>query len=201
MIKILILLLILVSCKNNTDQNLFSVKNNNNNNNNNANCESLNESKRIFTLDGYNRAEFISYPDRIAWDSSGVDEIIVDHKINIDSTFFKERIVLNSDQLKKLNKLLSSDFCNNQNPASAACYIPRNLLLLKDDKNKVLAHVEFCFGCCQSRYSRNIVDFQQFCIKDMQNLFLECGIKYFGLKKEELESEYKLHETINLYKE
>jgi hypothetical protein len=154
-----------------------------------------------FKLPNLSKIEFVSYPDRMIWDTIGAKgeklfykNLIVNSKLNFDSTMIKERVILKSEQLKELSMLLQ-ETCDDQYEASA-CYMPRNLILFRDNKDKIIAYKEFCFSCSGSYSSKNIEKYSEFCLKDMNSLFRKFGIKYFGDTPEQVREESKFIDSI-----
>ena len=159
--------------------------------------------KREFPLKGYSKIEFISYcGDRIMWDTIGSNgknffykDVVINSKLNFDSTMIKERVILNKNQEKELINLMVCDTCEPEELPSA-CYMPRHLILFRDKKNKIIAYNEFCFECIGSRHSKNLDDFQKFCLSDMYKQFEKAGIKFFGDTKEQGKEENKFLDSI-----
>ncbi|NHM01618.1 hypothetical protein G4D72_05775 [Flavobacterium sp. KDG-16] len=152
--------------------------------------------KREFPLKNVAKIEFLSYPDRIAWDTISYKgeipfrkNLIENQKFTFDSTMIKERIVLNEIQKKELFALMVCDTCVPEEMA-AACYQPRHLILFKDKKNKIVGYQEFCFQCIGLRESENLEGFEKFCFSDMNKLFRKFGIKYFVENDEDNQKEY-----------
>lgn len=152
-------------------------------------------------LPGTVKVEFLSYPDRMIWDTisykkenSFYKELTDNGKLNFDTTLVKERLVLNKSQLNELNKLMQETCYTNQ--SVAACYMPRHLILFRDKKNKIIAYNEFCFDCVGSRNSKNLHDYQSFCMIDMAELFKKFGIKYFGVTNEQKIEENNIFDSI-----
>jgi hypothetical protein len=164
--------------------------------------ESKNIKNRKFSLKGYSKIEFISYRgDRIIWDTIGKGpelfdkNLVINSKLNFDSTFIQERVVLNKTQEKELLNLMVCDTCEPEELA-AACYMPRHLILFRNSKNRIIAYNEFCFECIGQRYSKNLKDFQWFCLGDMQKQFKNAGIKFFGDTPEQEKEESKFIDSI-----
>ena len=152
--------------------------------------------KREFPLKKVAKVEFLSYPDRITWDTISYKgeipfrkSLVENQKFTFDSTMIKERIVLNEIQKNELYDLITCDTCA-PGEMSAACYKPRHLILFKDKKNKILGYQEFCFHCIGSRTSKNLEGFEKFCFSDMNKLFRKFGIKYFVENDEDDQKEY-----------
>lgn len=141
--------------------------------------------KREFPLKNIAKVELLSYPDRVRWDSIKLNgeipfrkSLVENHKLTFDSTMVKERVVLNEIQKKELFALMVCDTCVPEE-MSAACYMPRHLILFRDKKNKIVGYQEFCFQCIGLRESKNLEGFEEFCFSDMNKLFRKFGIKYF----------------------
>ena len=152
--------------------------------------------KREFPLKNVAKIEFLSYPDRITWDTISYKgeipfrkNLIENQKFTFDSTMIKERIVLNEIQKKELFALMVCDTCVPEEMA-AACYQPRHLILFKDKKNKIVGYQEFCFQCVGLRESKNLEGFEKLCFSDMNKLFRKFGIKYFVENDEDNQKEY-----------
>jgi hypothetical protein len=176
----LISILILVSCKNEQTNNQIEeegipiVK-----------SESKVINKREFPLKNFSKIEIVSYYDRIKWDTleykkeSPFYKVLVDnYKLTFDSTMIQERVVLKKAQEKELLDLLVCDTCVPEE-ISAACYMPRHMILFRDDKNRIIGYNEFCINCIGSRSSTNLNGFQKYCYSDMGDLFRKFGIKLF----------------------
>lgn len=158
--------------------------------------------KRLFPLKGYSKIELISYRgDRIIWDTIGEGEklfykdLVVNSKLNLDSTFINERVILNKAQEKELLNLMVCDTCVPEE-MPAACYMPRHLILFRNNKDKIIAYQEFCFGCIGFNSSKNLRDFQKFCLSDMYKQFEKAGIKFFGDTPEQEKEEHKFLDSI-----
>jgi hypothetical protein len=152
--------------------------------------------KREFPLKDVSKVEFLSYPDRITWDTISYKgeipfrkNLIENQRFTFDSTMIKERIVLNEIQKKELFALMVCDTCVPEEMA-AACYQPRHLILFKDKKNKIVGYQEFCFQCIGLRESESLEGFEKFCFSDMNKLFRKFGIKYFVENDEDDQKEY-----------
>ncbi len=152
--------------------------------------------KREFPLKDVAKVELLSYPDRIRWDSISIKgeipfrkSLVENHKLTFDSTMIKERVVLNEIQKKELYTLITCDTCV-PGEMTAACYMPRHLILFRDKKNKIVGYQEFCFQCVGSRTSKNLERFQEFCFSDMNKLFRKFGIKYFVDNQEDEQKEH-----------
>lgn len=147
------------------------------------------------------KVELLSYPDRMMWDTIPYKtknyfykELTDNGKLNFDTTLVKERLILNESQLKELNILLQENCYVQENVA--ACYMPRHLILFRDKNNKIIAYNEFCFDCVGSRNSKNLDDYQSFCMTDMMEFFKKSGIKYFGNTKEQIKKENDIFDSI-----
>lgn len=146
--------------------------------------DTINYSKIKFPFNKIKKIEFLSYPNRMFWDNRNdrqaveYGELVINQKIVFDTTLIKERISLNQIQTKELYLLLKNK-CNVQEPI-AGCYNPRNMILYRDFKNKIIAYQEFCFECIGSRESKNLLNNSSFCLLDMKQLFKKVGIKYFN---------------------
>lgn len=151
--------------------------------------------KKTFKLQNLEKIELLSYPDRIMWDTlrKGEDliygKIVSNNKLDIDSTFVRERIELNKIQQKELINLLVQDTCLVQE-MQAACYMPRHLILFRDKKNRILGYQEFCFTCVGSRESKNLEIYNDFCMSEMRDFFEKAGIKYFVETTDQEKAEY-----------
>ena len=140
-------------------------------------------------LPGIVKVELLSYPDRMIWDTisykkekSFYKELVDNGKLTFDTTMVKESLILNQSQLNELSILLQ-ETC--YIPESvAACYMPRHLILFRDKNNRIIAYNEFCFDCVGSRNSKNLDNYQSFCMNNMAELFKKSGIKYFGNTEE-----------------
>ena len=129
--------------------------------------------------------EFLSYEDRMTWDRKSTEndnkyskDLVVDYKLNFDSTKVKERVLLNSLLKKELIELISQDSCKMEN-LPRDCYMPRHMILFRDSKNKILGYKELCLSCKGFRESKNLENYNGFCFTQMEYLFKKAGIKYF----------------------
>lgn len=154
-------------------------------------------------IKGVAKIEFMSYPDRIAWDNDvkkGENimyrEIVKNGMLDFDSTLVRERIVLNESQQEALATLLEKN-CLMEEPA-AACYMPRHIIVYRDKKDKIIGYQEFCFTCVGSRNSKNMEKYNAFCMSDMEQLFRETGIKYFVDTPQREKEEYKFLDSLEL---
>jgi len=67
----------------------------------------------------------------------------------------------------------------------SGCYIPRNAILFRDNNGKVIAFIEICFRCGNTRESSDKISLGERCEKKLdmlKALFRQVGIKY-GLDK------------------
>jgi hypothetical protein len=176
----LITILILVSCKNEKTNNQIEEEGI-------PIVKSVSKviNKREFPLNNFSKIEIVSYYDRIKWDTleykkeSPFYKILVDnYKLTFDSTMIQERVVLKKAQEKELLDLMVCDTCVPEE-ISAACYMPRHMILFRDNKNRIIGYNEFCINCIGSRSSTNLNGFQKYCYSDMGDLFRKFGIKLF----------------------
>jgi hypothetical protein len=176
----LITILILVSCKNEKTNNQIEEEGI-------PIVKSVSKviNKREFPLKNFSKIEIVSYYDRIKWDTleykkeSPFYKILVDnYKLSFDSTMIQERVVLKKAQEKELLDLMICDTCVPEE-ISAACYMPRHMILFRDNKNRIIGYNEFCINCIGSRSSTNLNGFQKYCYSDMGDLFRKFGIKLF----------------------
>ncbi|GAA3770390.1 hypothetical protein [Flavobacterium ginsengiterrae] len=167
-ILFLVIIVFFISCKNKQEEKIFSKVIN----------------KRDFPIKNLSKIELISYYNRILWDSKFKGEfpthkvLVENYKLTFDSTMIQERVILNKIQEKELLNLMVSDSCS-LDQIESACYNPRNMILFRDNKNRIIAYNEFCLECSSSRNSENLKDFQKYCYYDMSNLFKKFGIKLF----------------------
>jgi hypothetical protein len=176
----LITILILVSCKNEKTNNQIEEEGI-------PIVKSVSKviNKREFPLKNFSKIEIVSYYDRIKWDTleykkeSPFYKILVDnYKLSFDSAMIQERVVLKKAQEKELLDLMICDTCVPEE-ISAACYMPRHMILFRDNKNRIIGYNEFCINCIGSRSSTNLNGFQKYCYSDMGDLFRKFGIKLF----------------------
>jgi len=159
----LFLLILFVSCKNET---------------------ALTYSKK-FDLKGFSKIEVLAYPDRMLWDSLKFkEEVIKNGRLNFDSTFVKERVILSENQSSELIKLFCQDSCYVEQEV-ADCFDPRDMILFRDNKNKIIAYKEFCFGCSNSRGSENLAAFNDYCIGDIYMFINKLDIDRKAVGQEE----------------
>lgn len=159
--------------------------------------KSYNTSNRNFKLKDISKVEILSYPDRIMWDTLSFKgktafnkELVSENKLTFDSTLIKERIILDKNQVLELTKIMASDACEPEE-MPAACYMPRHLIIFKNKDDKIIAYNEFCFTCIGSRNSKNIDNYQKFCLGDIKQFFKKVGIKYFVENEKDEIKEHK----------
>ena len=141
--------------------------------------------RRDFPLKNLSKVEVLSYEDRMRWDKNGTKEennkytkeLVVDYKLNFDSTKVKERVLLNSVLKTELLELMSQDSCKVEE-LPADCYMPRHMILFRDHKNRIIGYKELCLGCKGFRESKNLENYNGFCFSQMEELFIKAGIKY-----------------------
>lgn len=141
--------------------------------------------ERDFPLKDLSKVEFLSYKNRMDWDrkitkndNKYTKDLVVDYKLNFDSTTVKERVVLNSLLKKELIELMSQDSCKIEEFVSD-CYMPRHMILFRDNKNRIIGYKELCLSCKGLRESKNLEEYNGFCFSQMNDLFKKAGIKYF----------------------
>lgn len=85
--------------------------------------------RRDFPLKNLSKVEVLSYEDRMRWDrkmtkkdNKYTKDLVVDYKLNFDSTKVKERVVLNSVLKTELLELMSQDSCKVEE-LPADCYV------------------------------------------------------------------------------
>jgi len=158
--------------------------------------------EKEFPLKNVAKVEFISYYDRTVWDTIKVNgknsiykTLVVNGKFVFDSTFIREKIVLNKSQESELLTLITCDTCISEE-LPAACYMPRHMIVFRNTKNKIIAYNEFCFHCIGSRQSKVLENYQKFCLSDMSALFEKVGIKYFADNEEQQREESVFNDSI-----
>lgn len=135
---------------------------------------------RDFPLKDLSKVEVLSYEDRMRWDdikNRYTKDLVVDYKLNFDSTKVKERVVLNSVLKTELLELMSQDTCRLEN-LPRDCYMPRHIILFRDHKNRIIGYKELCLSCKGFRESKNLENYNGFCYSQMEELFIKAGIKY-----------------------
>lgn len=149
--------------------------------------------KREFPIKNFSKIELVSYYDRILWDTlpykgkQPFNKILVDnYKLTFDSTMIRERVILNKYQEKELLNLIVCDTCI-PGEMESGCYMPRHMILFRDNKNHIIGYDEFCINCIGSRNSSNLDGFQKYCYSDMEELLKKFGIKLFIKDGEEQE--------------
>lgn len=158
-------------------------------NTNKGSGENIEEEKEIdysdsidFKLEKIKRVEVFSYPDRLSWDTiRHREEIIRNNKIDFDTSMINEKVtLLKQQQIKELFYLIKIH-CKNEGDVApfSACYMPRNLILFYNDKNKIIAHIELCFTCGTSNSSANLQENWDYCKDDVKVFLKKAGIKYF----------------------
>lgn len=138
-----------------------------------------------FDLKGFSKIEVLSYPDRMLWDTlESSEEVIKDGRLNFDSTFVKERVILSEKQSSELIKIFCQDSCYMEK-VTAPCFDPRDMILFRDNKNKIIAYKEFCFECSNSRSSKNLSAFDDYCIGDIYMFINKLDIDRKAVGQEE----------------
>lgn len=176
----LIFILILISCKKENESPKLNEKI--------TVSKSENELIKIrdFPLKDLSTVEVLSYKDRMRWDKKGstnednkyTKDLVVDYKLNFDSTKVKERVLLNSVLKTELLEVMSQDSCKLEN-LPRDCYMPRHMILFRDQKNRIIGYKELCLSCHGFRESKNLENYNGFCFSQMEELFKKAGIKYF----------------------
>ncbi|MFD1605999.1 hypothetical protein ACFSJW_05290 [Flavobacterium artemisiae] len=140
--------------------------------------------EKEFPLKELSKVEILSYEDRMRWDRKITEkdnkynkELVVDYKLNFDSTKVKERALLNSALKTELIQLMSQDSCKVEN-LPRDCYMPRHMILFRDQKNRIIGYKELCLSCKGFRESKNLEKYNGFCYSQMEELFKKAGIKY-----------------------
>ena len=139
-----------------------------------------------FYLDGLDKIEVMEYPSRFLWDTvkgSNTKELVNNGKLTFDSTFVKEKVILNVKQKKELILLFSQDSCDPD--TSSVCYEPRHLILFRDRKFNIIAYREFCFECSNSRGSKNIEAYDGYCMGDIYKFLLKLNLNNKAVYDEE----------------
>lgn len=179
-IVFLLIILVIISCKKeNTESSKVIEKTR----------ESKSKSeliKRIdFPLKNLFKVEVLSYEDRMRWDrkitkkdNKYTKNLVVDYKLNFDSTKVKERVLLSAVLKTELLELMSQDSCKVEE-LPADCYMPRHMILFRDQKNRIIGYKELCLSCKGFRESKNLENYNGFCFNQMEELFKKAGIKYF----------------------
>jgi hypothetical protein len=146
--------------------------------------------RRDFPLKDLSKVELLSYEDRMRWDKRNTKEenkytkdLVVDYKLNFDSTKIKERVILNSALKTELLQLMTQDTCTIEEFVSD-CYMPRHMILFRDQKNRIIGYKELCLSCKGFRESKNLKDNNGFCFSQMEELLKKAGIKYFDDNEE-----------------
>jgi hypothetical protein len=97
-----------------------------------------------------------------------------------------ESIELNTSQVDTLSNLLFNYQLNKPVLISrhSGCYSPRNAILFLNDKNQILALIEICFECGQTKYSFDKYNEKTWCcqLDTINSFFTSVGIKY-GIEK------------------
>ncbi|MCR4030258.1 MULTISPECIES: hypothetical protein [Flavobacterium] len=141
--------------------------------------------ERNFPFKNLSKVEVLSYEDRMRWDkkitkkeNKYYKDLVVDYKLNFDSTKVKERVLLSSALKTELIGLLSQDSCKVEN-LPRDCYMPRHMIVFRDQKNRIIGYKELCLSCKGYRESKNLENYNGFCFTQMEDLFKKAGIKYF----------------------
>ncbi|MEN2412733.1 hypothetical protein [Flavobacterium mesophilum] len=141
--------------------------------------------ERDFPLKELSKVEILSYEDRMRWDrkitkkdNKYYKDLVVDYKLNFDSTKIKERVFLSSALKTELIGLMSQDSCKVEN-LPRDCYMPRHMIVFRDQKNRIIGYKELCLSCKGYRESKNMENYNGFCFTQMEDLFKKAGIKYF----------------------
>ncbi|WP_291152939.1 hypothetical protein [Flavobacterium sp. UBA7680] len=138
------------------------------------------------------KIEIFSYPDRLSWDTlRHREEIIRNNKIDFDTSMINEKVtLLKETQIKELFDLIKIH-CKVEGDVApySSCYMPRNLMLFYNNKNRIIGHMELCFECGTSESSNNLRENWDYCKDDVKDFFKKAGIKYFVDTEEKEEKE------------
>lgn len=148
------------------------------------------EYDNTFPFNKARRIEIFSYPVRYTWDTVRIDgethinNELIDGKgrVTLPKKRIKDHIVLDQSQTRRLFSVFCNEPCPEEDKMVAACYDPRHAIIFFDDKGLAFAHVEVCLSCLQTRSTEGI-PIQDFClakVNALQQLFKDCGAKYFG---------------------
>ena len=146
--------------------------------------------ENIYPFNKAKKIEVISYPVRSSWDTNfnfSRKNIISKGKLVIDSSYFKDRIVITKQQTEMFFKPLILNKCKEE--VDVACYDPRHLFLFYDKTGKIFEFYEICFDCLRA-YSTGKFPATNICYGSEEmykNNLRKIGIKYFRDEKEENE--------------
>lgn len=144
--------------------------------------------------------EIVSYPSRAFWDNSlqEMPSIILTNRLDTFPDIIRDRIILNSRQIRKLNRILTAEYCYLNN--RYGCYDPRHLILFYQSNGDLCEYIEICLECSNMYGSFDLGDISV-CpkkIKRLTKFFKSIDITYFGHDKEEEELEAIFNRPIEL---
>ena len=120
---------------------------------------------------------------------SSPDPVMFDGKdtIRISPVGMKEIRTLTHEQIDRLTDILYNyGFAKKATTARVhECYDPRNAILFRDSNGKVIAFIELCFLCQNTRESSDEISLGEMCeqkLDMLKALFKQVGIKY-GISK------------------
>jgi hypothetical protein len=131
------------------------------------------------------KIEIYAYLDKNRWEKKDRNEYLKANNINvIPSKYLRNKIVLNHNQIKKLEKELIKSKQKIEDRAD--CFDPRHTIVFYNENEDILGDIELCFQCSRANSSKKLKilgDKMLF----QRKLFQEFGINYFEETKEEQE--------------
>ncbi|MCW4470132.1 hypothetical protein OGH69_14235 [Flavobacterium sp. MFBS3-15] len=133
--------------------------------------------EETFPFSEAEKIELISYSGRYSWDRDreNFNVIVEDKKLVIDTSYIKERIVINEKLEKDLFKAI---YIDDPPTESAACFDPRHSILFYNKNSEIIAYIEICFMCGNYETSKNFTH-GLMNVGSFWMIFKDAGIKYF----------------------
>ncbi len=131
------------------------------------------------------KIEIYAYLDQNRWEKKDRNEYLKANTINdIPSKYLRNKIVLNHNQIKKLEKELIKSKQKIEDRAD--CFDPRHTIVFYNENENILGDIELCFQCSRASSSKKLKTLEDKMLFQ-RKLFQEFGISYFEETKEEQE--------------
>ncbi|MCF6405030.1 hypothetical protein L3C95_19165 [Chitinophaga filiformis] len=145
------------------------------------------------------QVQFISFDGLVKLSGDGefsffsLDPVLTDDTTTF-STGIKEIRTLTLKQIDSLTDILYNyGFAGKPKVSRVTqCYSPRNAILFRDTNGKVIAFIELCFECQNSRESSNKISLGELCEQKfdlLKALFRQVGIEYGTVRAPRAETE------------
>ena len=97
------------------------------------------------------KIEIYAYLDQNRWEKKDRNEYLKANTINdIPSKYLRNKIVLNHNQIKKLEKELIKS--NQKIEGRADCFDPRHTIVFYNENDNILGNIELCFQCGKANF-------------------------------------------------